>query len=42
MHILEITKSKAVRDYENYVIDEAYNSGNDESGDNKNLKEKSE
>ena len=38
----EITKSKAVRDYENYVIDEAYNSTNDDSGDNKNSKEKSE
>ena len=38
----EITKSKAVRDYENYVIDEAYNSGNDDPGDNKNSKEKSE
>ncbi len=38
----EITKSKAVRDYENYVIDEAYNNGNDDSGDNNNSKEKSE
>ena len=38
----EITKSKAVRDYENYVIDEAYSSTNDDSGDNKNSKEKSE
>ena len=38
----EITKSKAVRDYENYVIDEAYNSRNDDPGDNKNSKEKSE
>ena len=38
----EITKSKAVRDYENYVIDEAYNSENDDPGDNKNSKEKSE
>ena len=38
----EITKSKAVRDYENYVIDEAYNNRTDDSVKNNKLKEKGE